>query len=139
MTTLQLGVAGEGSPPPPPPRRAVPSSPPTRHPAVTSLSPPERRTSLHAAPFRVRLAALAVVALAGPAAVPARATGNVPRHTTVKRDLVDPSSGRTWPGTGVMYCNLTRGHVSVHASRSSGPPWSATWNRAARPTGSSPR
>ncbi|MFE5003316.1 hypothetical protein ACFRJ3_01505 [Streptomyces sp. NPDC056696] len=90
-------------------------------------------------PFRVRLAALAVVALAGPAAVPARATGNVPCHTTVKRDLVDPSSGRTWPGTGVMYCNLTRGHVSVHASRSSGPPWSATWNRAARPTGSSPR
>lgn len=93
-------------------------------------------------PFHVRLATLAVVALAGlagPAAVPAQATDNAPCHTTVKRDLVDPSSGRTWPGTGVMYCNLTRGHVPVHASRSPVPRWSATWNRAARPTGSSPR
>ncbi|WP_330280614.1 hypothetical protein OHO83_40280 [Streptomyces sp. NBC_00569] len=89
-------------------------------------------------PFHVRLATLAVVALAGlagPAAVPAQATDNVPCHTTVKRDLVDPSSGRTWPGTGVMYCNLTRGHVPVHAS----PPGSPVVNRAARPTGSSPR
>lgn len=76
-------------------------------------------------PFRVRIAALAVVALvslAGPAAVPAQATDNVPCHTIVKRDLVDPSSGRAWPGTGVMYCNPTRDHVPVHASRSPGSP-----------------
>ncbi|MFE4848551.1 hypothetical protein, partial [Streptomyces sp. NPDC056689] len=65
---------------------------------------------------------MALAGPAGPAAVPAQATDSVPCHTTVKRDLVDPSSGRTWPGTGVMYCNLTRGHVSVHASRSSGSP-----------------
>ncbi|MFE2735891.1 hypothetical protein [Streptomyces sp. NPDC059349] len=41
---------------------------------------------------------------------------------SVKRDPVDPSSGRTWPGTDVMYCHLTRGHVPVHASRSPGSP-----------------
>ncbi|WP_405780042.1 hypothetical protein OG512_07530 [Streptomyces sp. NBC_01378] len=73
----------------------------------------------------VRLAALAVVALsglAGPAATPAQATDNVRCHNTVKRDLVDPSSGRTWPGSDVMYCKLTRDHVPVHASRSPSSP-----------------
>ncbi|MFI8787785.1 hypothetical protein [Streptomyces sp. NPDC055105] len=39
-----------------------------------------------------------------------------------KRDPVAPSSGRTRPGTDVMYCDLTRGHVLVHASRSPGSP-----------------
>ncbi|MGX1669258.1 hypothetical protein [Streptomyces sp. NPDC055400] len=76
-------------------------------------------------PLRVRLATLAVVApagLAGPAATPAQATDNAPCRNPAKRDLVDPSSGHTWPGTAVMYCNLTRGHVPVHASRSPGSP-----------------
>ncbi|MFI9776889.1 hypothetical protein ACIHCV_19570 [Streptomyces sp. NPDC051956] len=65
---------------------------------------------------------MAPAGLAGPAATPAQATDNVPCHNTVKRDLVDPSSGRTWPGTAAMHCNLTRGHVPVHASRSPGSP-----------------
>ncbi|MET7662125.1 hypothetical protein ABZS99_25095 [Streptomyces sp. NPDC005463] len=46
----------------------------------------------------------------------------MPCHNTVKRDLVDPSSGRTWPGTDVLYCNLTRDHVPVRASRSPSSP-----------------
>ncbi|MFE4680702.1 hypothetical protein ACFRNJ_07630 [Streptomyces sp. NPDC056721] len=41
---------------------------------------------------------------------------------SVKRDPVDLSSGRIWPGTDAMYCDLTRGHVPVHASRSPGSP-----------------
>ncbi|MFD3474571.1 hypothetical protein [Streptomyces sp. NPDC058695] len=65
---------------------------------------------------------MAPAGLAEPAATPAQATDNMPCHNTVKRDLTDPSSGRTWPGTAVMYRNLTRGHVPVHASRSPGSP-----------------
>ncbi|MEU8965128.1 MULTISPECIES: hypothetical protein [unclassified Streptomyces] len=48
----------------------------------------------------------------------AYATDNVPCHGATKRDLVDPNTGRSWPGTTVMYCNLTHGHVPVYAARS---------------------
>ncbi|MEU6660306.1 hypothetical protein [Streptomyces sp. NPDC046821] len=70
--------------------------------------------------------ALAVVALtaalAGLSAPTAQATDNVPCHGTVKRDLTDPNTGNVWPGTDVMYCNLTQGHVPVYASRSADAP-----------------
>jgi hypothetical protein len=67
-------------------------------------------------------AAAALVALAALTAPAAHATDDVPCRSPVKRDLADPLSGRVWPGTTVMYCNLTRGHVPVFASRSPGAP-----------------
>ncbi|MGH4031479.1 hypothetical protein ACQB60_21375 [Actinomycetota bacterium Odt1-20B] len=79
------------------------------------------RIRLHSATIPAALAALAALtALTGLTAPAAHATDNVPCRPTVKRDLVDPSSGRAWPGTDVMFCNITRGHVPVHATRSPG-------------------
>ncbi|MHC3475653.1 hypothetical protein ACYF6T_44320 [Streptomyces sp. 7R007] len=63
-------------------------------------------------------AAAALAGLAALTAPAARATDNVPCHGTTQRDLTDPGTGRVWPRTNVMYCNLTRGHVPVYASRS---------------------
>ncbi|MBO4259575.1 hypothetical protein [Streptomyces griseorubiginosus] len=67
-------------------------------------------------------AALALAALAALTAPAAHATDNVPCHRTTKKDLTDPATGRVWRGTDVMYCNLTRGHVPVYATRSPNAP-----------------
>ena len=67
-------------------------------------------------------AAAALAALAALTAPAAHATDDVPCHSPVERDLTDPLSGRVWPGTTVLHCNLTSGHVPVFASRSPGAP-----------------
>ena len=67
-------------------------------------------------------AAATLAVLSGLVAPAAHATDNVPCHSTTKKDLTDPGTGRPWPGTNVMYCNLTQGHVPVFATRSPGAP-----------------
>ncbi|MGI5452236.1 hypothetical protein ACQEWB_03410 [Streptomyces sp. CA-249302] len=67
-------------------------------------------------------AAAALAALAALTAPAAHATDNVPCHSPTRKNLTDPGTGRVWPGTEVKYCNLTRGRVPVHATRSPGAP-----------------